>query len=150
MAEISFYHLQKQTLIEALALLLEKAEQAGLKSVLRFANKALLDDIDKKLWEISPASFVAHGSKNDQFAEMQPIFLTLKDDNPAKAEVLMVINDAGFEGIEAYARVLYIFNGNDGQILNHARDMWKKFRDQNMALKYWRQDEAGRWALKAE
>jgi DNA polymerase-3 subunit chi len=149
MTEVSFYHLERQSLDEALALLLGKASQASLKAVVRVSNSMLLTNIDRALWEKPTNSFLPHGTKKDGDADQQPIFITEGDDNPASATLLFIINDAEFGNYENYDRVFYIFEGQNLLNVEHARGQWRELRDRGDTLKYWQQSEQGNWQLKA-
>lgn len=149
MAEVSFYHLERQNLSDALAQLLEKASQASLKSIVRVSNLMLLSSLDKALWENPNDSFLPHATAKDKFSQQQPVILTEKEENPNQATLLFVINDAEFAEFEKYDRVFYIFEGQNQLNVEHARTVWKKFRDQGVELKYWQQGERGNWQLKA-
>ena len=149
MPEVSFYHLERQSLDEALAQLLEKACQAQLKSVVRVSNTMLLNSLDKALWEKPLNSFLPHATAKDKFLQQQQVFLSENDDNPAKATLLFIINDAEFSSFEGYDRVFYVFEGQNQLNVDHAREIWKKLRDEGVSLKYWQQGERGNWQLKA-
>ena len=149
MPEVSFYHLERQSLDEALAQLLEKASAAGLKAVVRVSNTMLLTSLDKALWEKPVGSFLPHGTANSPNTNQQPVFISDGDDNPANATLLFVVNDAEFEGIDSYDRVFYMFEGQNQLNVEHARAIWKTLRDKGVALKYWQQGERGNWQLKA-
>lgn len=149
MTEVSFYHLERQSLDEAMAQLLAKASQASLKAVVRVSNDMLLKSLDRALWEKPVNSFLPHATAKDANSELQPIYITAGLDNPAVATVLVVVNDADFAEFEAYDRVLYVFEGQNQLNVEHARGQWKGFRDKGVTLKYWQQGERGNWQLKA-
>ena len=148
MPEISFYHLQKQNVADALAQLLGKAYGGGHKAVVRLSNKMLMEQLDKALWDTPIDGFLPHATKKDKQADLQPIYLTLEQDNPANAKLLFVVNDAEFAGFEGYERLLYVFDGASELNVEHARVQWKSLKDQGLEPKYWQQGDNGGWQLK--
>jgi len=69
MTEVRFYHLQKQSLDQALPLILEKAYGAGHKSVVKMENNAEVERMVKHLWAYKDSAFLPHGSSKDGNAE---------------------------------------------------------------------------------
>lgn len=148
MPEVSFYHLQKQNVADALAQLLGKAYSGGQKAVVRLSNKMLMDQLDKALWDTPIDGFLPHASGKDKQLDQQPIYLTLGDDNPADAKLLFVVNDAEFVGFEGFERLLYVFDGANTLNVEHAREQWKAIKEQGLEPKYWQQGDNGGWQLK--
>ena len=89
MAQIDFYHLQKQTLEAVLPKLLGKAYGTGKKIKVKIGNPERVEFINSILWTYEDESFLPHGSKKDGSAEEQPIWLTAGEDNPNSAEFLL-------------------------------------------------------------
>ena len=57
MTEIWFYHLQRQTLDQALPNLIEKALERGWRVAVQAASEERLEALDQHLWIQSDASF---------------------------------------------------------------------------------------------
>lgn len=145
MSEIAFYHLTKSRLEEALPRLLEKVLEAGLRAVVRGTDPERIEHLARILWTYERDSFLPHGTRQDGFAERQPIWLTTDRENPNGAQVLVLVDGAPHEGIEGFERVLDLFDGNDPEQLEAARERWKAARAAGHEPAYWRQDEDGRW-----
>ena len=113
MSRIDFYHLQKQTLEEVLPKLLMKSCSSGKKVVVKIGTEERLEQMNSYLWTFQDESFLPHGSKKDGFAEQQPIWLTLQDDNPNAAEFLFLIDGAQAipDKTANYERIFNIFDG---------------------------------------
>ena len=47
--------------------------------------------------------------------------------------------------VEAYDRVVLVFNGDDSDALASARDAWKDCKSRGFEVTYWQADERGRW-----
>lgn len=150
MSQVSFYHLQHQTVGVALAQLLEKALASGLRAVVRVSSKQMLDKLDKELWQTPIDGFLPHATPSDKSLEQQPIILTEAQDNPANASLLFVINDANFDGFADYERVFYVFDGGNELNVADARERWKSLKDDGVSPQYWQQGERGGWKLKSE
>lgn len=151
MSRVDFYHLQKQTLEDVLPKLLEKAYSSGNKIKVKVGTEARVDFLNSLLWTYNDESFLPHGSKKDGAAELQPIWLSADDDNPNGAAMLFLTDDAmpTAGDTETYTRIFNIFDGNNPEALQNARDLWKNLRSSGAALHYWQQDNDGRWAEKA-
>ncbi len=150
MSRVDFYHLQKQSLEEVLPKLLEKAYASGNKIKVKIGTESRVDFLNSLLWTYNDESFLPHGSKKDGAAELQPIWLSAGDDNPNGATMLFLTDDAmPVEGdTENYARIFNIFDGNNPEALQNARNLWKNLRSSGAELHYWQQDNDGRWAEK--
>ena len=140
-----FYHLQKQTLEEALPRLLEKAYESGKKIKVKVGNEDRVEFINAWLWTYSDFSFLPHGSKKDGNAALQPIWLTADKDNPHNAAFLFLVDGAkaDFDELKAYERVFDIFDGNAPEAVGLARELWKLLRDNAVEAAYWQQEPSG-------
>lgn len=151
MSRVDFYHLQKQSLEEVLPKLLEKAYSSGSNIKVKVGTEARVDFLNSLLWTYNDESFLPHGSKKDGAAELQPIWLSASDDNPNNAAMLFLTDDAmPAEGdTEQYTRIFNIFDGNNPDALQNARNLWKNLRNSGAELHYWQQNNDGRWAEKS-
>ena len=151
MSRVDFYHLQKQTMEDVLPKLLEKAYSSGSKIKVKVGTEARVDFLNSLLWTYNDESFLPHGSKKDGAAELQPIWLSADDDNPNGASMLFLTDEAMLSesDTEIYTRIFNIFDGNNSEALQNARDLWKNLRSSGAELHYWKQDNDGHWAEKA-
>lgn len=147
MTEISFYHLTRKTLEQALPELLEKTLERGWKAVVMASSPERVESLTQNLWTYRPESFVPHGNAKDGNPELQPIWLTHLDERPNDAEALFLTDGSESEHIEEYSRVCEVFDGNDETALTNARERWKKYKSANHTLTYWQQGERG-WTKK--
>ena len=148
MADVAFYHLQREPLESALPKLLAKAFEQDYRAVVRVSGQDRLADLNEKLWVFGRATFLPHGAAEDGFSARQPIYLTTGDDNPNGARLLVVVDDAETSGVDAYDRVLIMFDGHDEGIVAKARSLWTFLRDEGHTVTYWQQGERG-WEKKA-
>lgn len=151
MSRIDFYHLQKQNLEDVLPKLVEKAYATGSKIKIKVGNEARVEFINSLLWTFDEEAFIPHGSKKDGFAKEQPIWLSSEDDNPNQAEMLFLVDGAKFNlSIENnYSRIFNIFDGNNEESLQQARDFWKEVSSLGFEKNYFQQDDNGKWNKKA-
>lgn len=150
MADVWFYHLQRQPLETALPVLLLKTLEKGWKAVVQVASEERLAALDDHLWTFSEESFLPHTPANDPSAATQPVVLTLQADNPNRAEVRFLTEGADLPVNAAdYQRIIIIFDGNDPDLLTKAREQWKAVKAQGLDASYWQQDDNGRWQKKA-
>ncbi|PIR32009.1 MAG: DNA polymerase III subunit chi [Alphaproteobacteria bacterium CG11_big_fil_rev_8_21_14_0_20_44_7] len=141
--EVSFYHLSSTPIEKAVPILLEKAYEGGHRCMV-LAKEQDIDAFDKTLWTFHPRKFLPHGTKNP---EKQPIFITSKNDNQNNATVIAVVN-AEVIDMNGFEKILDIFDGNVEADLSAARARWKSYKEQGANLRYWFQDEKGKWLEK--
>lgn len=148
MTEVSFYHLQRQSLTEALPRLLARVLASGLRAVVFCGTRERIDALDQMLWTYDPASFLPHGTEGGPEAERQPVYLTNVEENPNAATVLVVVDGGAPAYIGRFDRCLDMFDGNDDAALEAARERWRHYKEAGYTLTYWQQTEAGGWEKK--
>lgn len=146
---VDFYHLQKWPLERALPQLLEKVMQAGHRAVVLAASTDRVESLSNVLWTTDPNSWLAHGTAKDGNADLQPLWLTDQLENPNKATVL-VLTDGMSADMNGYERCLDMFDGNDPDAVQAARQRWQAARDQGHELHYWQQTARGGWEEQAQ
>lgn len=147
MTEIRFYHLQNMSLDRALPGILTQAHKRNMRAVVKFSKPETLEHMDGHLWSFHPDSFLPHGSDSDP--DQQPIWLTLKDENPNAATLLILTEDCDSEQKDHFDLCCHIFDGMNQASLNSARRKWKDLKDGGYALKYFQQNDRGGWDEKA-
>lgn len=145
MTEVRFYHLQRQTLEQALPKILEKVLERNWRAVVLAASAERVDALNQLLWTYDPNSFLPHGAARDGFADQQPIWLTAEDENPNAATVLVAVDGSVSERIDQYDLVCDLFDGNDEDAVLAARGRWKTCKAAGHSLTYWQQTERGAW-----
>lgn len=147
--EIVFYHLERQTLEQALPLLVEKSLERGWRALVRCGSSERVDALDTALWTYREDSFLPHGRDSEAQASSEPVVLTTGTANPNGAQALFVVDRAATQAIEGYSRVIYMFDGRDAEALQDARAFWKQAKEAGHTATYWQQDGNGRWQKKA-
>lgn len=143
--EVSFYHLTCVPLEKALPRLLEKVYASGAKALLFFDDENTLKLIDDALWTYSQMDFLPHGTHQEQHPDKQPIYLTTGPENPNNASIVIKVGNTEHPSSTSFKRIIDIFDGNDPQSVQNARDRYKKYKDSNHPLVYWKQDINGKW-----
>ena len=149
MTEVHFYHLQRQPLERALPVLIEKCIERGWRCVVQAASPERIDALDQLLWTYREDSFLAHGTDREDNAAEQPVLLTTREDNPNGSNVRFLVDGATASDLSAYERAIYLFDGNDPDAVDVARDQWKEAQGEGFQTIYWQQDADGRWQKKA-
>ena len=144
MTEINFYHLMRKTLEQVLPEMLSKTLERGLKAVVKVSDKTQSEELSKFLWVYSQDSFLPHGTSEDKYPEENPVLITDKDENLNNAEYLFLTNMTWSGKLNEYEKVLNIFDGNNNESLNNAREKWKELQTEGKhQLTYWKQTETG-------
>jgi len=149
MTEILFYHLQRLPLEKVMPQLLEKSVERGWRVVVQGASDERIEALDAHLWTYRDDGFLAHGTYRESEAAMQPILLTVIDDNPNGANVRFLIDGVPVPPDAAsYQRLVLLFDGEDDDAVAAARTRWSEARAQGFEATYWQADENGRWEKK--
>jgi len=98
------------------------------------------------LWTWRDDAFLPHGTWREAEAAEHPILLTVNDDNPNHATVRFLIDGAGMPADAAtYERLVLVFNGEDLEAVELARNRWTEAKSAGFEVTYWQADEHGRW-----
>jgi len=149
MADVLFYHLERQPLERVLPSLIEKTLERGWRAVVQAGSEERVEALDTLLWTYREASFLPHGTKRDGNAALQPVYLTAGDENPNGSQVRFLVDGAEVLDPAAYARVVYLFDGRDAGAVAKARELWKGAKDLGCTVTYWQQSSEGQWLKKA-
>jgi DNA polymerase-3 subunit chi len=81
---------------------------------------------------------------------LQPVLLTVNSGNPNAAQVRFLIDGAPMPAeIDAYERIVLLFDGDDDEAVQSARTQWTDVKSRGLPATYWQPDENGRWQQKA-
>lgn len=108
-------------------------------------SKERVEALNASLWTYDDRAFLPHGSSRDGFAEDQPIWLTMSEENPNGATMLVLTDGAVSQDIGAWKAAIEIFDGGDESAVAAARARWKAYKDAGHSLTYWKQSDQGRW-----
>ncbi|WP_424931080.1 DNA polymerase III subunit chi [Amaricoccus macauensis] len=150
MAEVLFYHLTATPLERNLPVMLEKSLERGWRVVVRCGSKAGMEALDALLWTYRDDSFLPHGTSAMGHAEGQPVYLTVGQEIPNGADVLMLVDGAraSVDEMKRFQRVCLLFDGADAGVVETARNDWRAVTAAGLSAKYWTQEQ-GAWVQKA-
>ncbi len=150
MTQIIFYSTAPLQVEKTLFALLEKSLEKGNKSLLLFKDKEKCLSINEQLWTYKQNSFLPHISEDDQIYDNidVPVYLSTKNENPFKAELLFSIDGFLPDNIDHFERVIIIIDVNDELLnekyKNYYLDINKNFED----IVFYKSDDSGKWIEK--
>ena len=150
MTQIIFYSTAPLQVEKTLFALLEKSLEKGNKSLLLFKDKEKCLSINEQLWTYKQNSFLPHISEDDQIYDNidVPVYLSTKNENPFKAELLFSIDGFLPDNIDHFERVIIIIDVNDKLLnekyKNYYLDINKNFED----IVFYKSDDNGKWIEK--
>ncbi len=145
MTEVGFYHLTRTPLSRALPKLLERVLERGHRALLLAGSAERVASLNEILWTYDAGSWLPHGSALDGEASAQPVFLTMAEENPNGADVLILVDAVSPAFSNQFARVIDMFDGHDDEAVRAARDRWRVGREAGFDLAYWQQRDEGGW-----
>jgi DNA polymerase-3 subunit chi len=149
LAEVLFYHLERQPLERPLPVLLEKTLERGWRAVVQTASQEYAEALDGHLWTYREESFLPHGLASERDAPRHPVVVTADGSNPNGAQVRFVVEGAALPDADGYDRVVLLFDGRDEEALAAARAQWKAVKAAGHDVTYWQQGDSGKWEKKA-
>ena len=150
MTQIIFYSTAPLQVEKTLFALLEKSLEKGNKSLLLFKDKEKCLSINEQLWTYKQNSFLPHISEDDQIYDNIdiPVYLSTKNENPFKAELLFSIDGFLPDNVDHFERVIIIIDVNDELLnekyKNYYLDINKNFED----IVFYKSDDNGKWIEK--
>ncbi|MBU6235787.1 MAG: DNA polymerase III subunit chi [Alphaproteobacteria bacterium] len=148
MTDIRFYHLTKTPEDQALPQIAMKAMQSGGRVVVRAADEGRVDSLNDALWTFRADVFLPHGTKDDGYAEQQPIWLTAGNDNPNGAKTLILAAGCQTDDLTGFDLCCIMLDGRDEAGVEAARGKWKAYKEAGHTISYWQQTDKG-WEKKA-
>lgn len=153
MSEALFYHLERRRLEDVLPGLIEKTVERGWRALIRAESAERAAAVDALLWTYNEASFLPHAIAGEGDAALQPILITVEENNPSNANVLFLVGGARAPEWEAardsYHRIVVLFDGRDPEALAAARQNWKDARTAGFDVTYWKESGTGRFEKQA-
>jgi DNA polymerase III subunit chi len=150
MTEILFYQLKGQALEKVLPPLIQKSLERGWRVAVQASSDERIEALDAHLWTWRDDAFLPHGTWRDAEAAEQPVLLTLDETNSNRAAVRFLVEGASLpEDAAAYQRLVVLFDGEDPEALEEARERWSKAKEQGFEVTYWLTDKNGRWQRQA-
>ena len=151
MGEVWFYHLTDSPLEDTLPALLLRSLGRGMRVVVRGRDAARLKWLDERLWLHPKDGFLPHGLAGGPHDADQPVLLTTAPGRPNGARFVMAVDGCGIAPGELaeIERGFVLFDGNDPDALQAARDGWRTLTGAGARAVYWA-EAGGRWEKRAE
>jgi DNA polymerase III subunit chi len=150
MTEILFYQLNGQKLEQVLPSLIARSLERGWRVAVQASSDERVEALDAHLWTWRDDAFLPHGTSREPEAAEQPVLLTANAENPNGAVVRFLVDGAAIPpDAAAYQRLVLLFDGDDPEALEAARQRWASAKNEGFEVTYWRTDENGRWQRQA-
>ncbi len=147
MAEIGFYHLTRTGPDQALPRLLGRALATGQRAVVICGGEERVAELDAALWICPEPEWLPHGSAAIGYPELQPVWITSRDEAPNGARFLFLVDGASSARLAEFDRAFDLFDGRDEAAVAAARQRWTAAKSAGHTLTYWQQGERG-WERK--
>ncbi len=150
MTEILFYQLNGQKIEQILPPLITRSLERGWRVAVQASSEERVEALDAHLWTWRDDAFLPHGTWREAEAAEQPVLLTINAENPNGAAVRFLVDGAAVPAdASTYQRLVLLFDGDDPEALETARERWTSAKKDGFEVTYWRTDENGRWQRQA-
>jgi DNA polymerase-3 subunit chi len=146
-SEIGFYHLTRTGPELALPALLGRTLKAGQRAVVICGSAERVEMLDEGLWLCKDPDWLPHGTNATGNADLQPIWLTDRDEAPNGAKFLFLLDGADSASLARFDRIFDLFDGRDDDAVQGARVRFRARKAAGHLLTYWQQTEKG-WEKK--
>ena len=151
MGDAYFYHLTQSQLDTTLVALLDRALAQGWRIAIRGRERAQLEWLDERLWLWPQDRFLPHGRAGGAHDARQPILLTEQKEAVNAPHCVMAIDgvEISTDELQNLERLCVLFDGNDEEATQRARDQWQTLTQNGVRAKYW-SEASGKWEMKAQ
>lgn len=148
MGEARFFHLTHSSAEFVVRENATRAMAMGWNVVVRGTQAQALAQLDERLWLLPEDSFLPHGMAGGDHDGDQPMLLTAGPDIPNGAKAIFALDGAEVAPAEVASmeRVWILFDGNDPQALEVARNQWRSLTGAGVVAEYW-SEASGRWQM---
>ncbi len=138
MNNITFYHIQNEEYVKNTCKLIEAEYLKGDKILVRAKDDAAQEELNDVLWQFSKKSFIPHGSKFDDKASMQDVYITTDTEIPNNSQTLILYNIFHLTEYDKkyFKNLAVIFYGNQESHLNNARALYKNLKLEGYSMSY--------------
>lgn len=106
--------------------------------------------LDAALWTFSESSFIGHGQTSDSDLNFgrQPVLISDKIDNLNSAQALILLNGCDAPVDANFVRIMVVFEDGDASTIATARKQFKRAKEGQHAVNYFKQNSKGVWEKK--
>ena len=145
MAEVWFYHLDRKSVDDELPGLLQRGLERGVRMAVVTTTPERVKELSQQLWGVEDIAFIPHGFEGEPSPEQQPIYLSANGIVPNGAGFRFYVDGTIPDATDEIERVSILFDGRDESAVQQARDLWRRFKAEAVPIRYWKQDDEGRW-----
>jgi DNA polymerase-3 subunit chi len=141
--QVDFYHLTQLPLDRALPRIAERVVAGGGRLLVVAEREEARQALDRSLWGYSPESFLPHAQAGGANDARQPVLIAGSVEAPNGARNIALADGIWRDEALAFDRTFHFFD--DEQIVE-ARRAWRALGERpEVARRYWKQNEGGRW-----
>ena len=144
MTEFAFYKTRNFRVDETFYVLAQKALEKNLNSVVIFETKEVLKDISIMLWSKKPESFLPHSIEKDNLSNDSPIYLTTREDNPNKSQIIFSPEGVLVKKSKNWKRCIYIFDQDDISTFDRLKEHYFLLENSEGKIELYEQNK-GNW-----
>ncbi len=144
MTEFAFYKTSNFRVDETFYVLVQKALEKNLNSVVIFETKEALKDISIMLWSKKPESFLPHSIERDNLSNDSPIYLTTREENPNKSQIIFSPEGALVKKSKNWKRCIYIFDHDDNSSFDRLKEYYFLLENSKEKIELYEQNK-GNW-----
>ena len=144
MTEFAFYKTSNFRVDETFYVLVQKALEKNLNSVVIFETKEALKDISSMLWSKKPESFLPHSIERDNLSNDSPIYLTTREENPNKSQIIFSPEGALVKKSKNWKRCIYIFDHDDISSFDRLKEYYFLLENSKEKIELYEQKK-GNW-----
>jgi DNA polymerase III subunit chi len=145
MAEVSFYHFERKSVDAELPGLLQRGLDRGVRMAVIAPSMERVKELSQKIWGHDDTAFIPHGFEGEPNAEAQLVCLSSNDQPVNGSAFRYYVDGIAPETLDGLERANILFSGLDETAVEAARGLWRRFKAEGATIKYWKQDEDGRW-----
>ena len=144
MTEFAFYKTSNFRVDETFYVLVQKALEKNLNSVVIFETKEALKDISIMLWSKKPETFLPHSIERDNLSNDSPIYLTTREENPNKSQIIFSPEGALVKKSKNWKRCIYIFDHDDISSFDRLKEYYFLLENSKEKIELYEQNK-GNW-----
>tara|TARA_B100000953_G_scaffold197645_1_gene162877 strand:+ start:436 stop:891 length:456 start_codon:yes stop_codon:yes gene_type:complete len=144
LTEFAFYKTSNFRVDETFYVLVQKALEKNLNSVVIFETKEALKDISIMLWSKKPESFLPHSIERDNLSNDSPIYLTTREENPNKSQIIFSPEGALVKKSKNWKRCIYIFDHDDNSSFDRLKEYYFLLENSKEKIELYEQNK-GNW-----
>ena len=130
MTVVKFAKLERQEKARLLCSLAEEQFNNGKRVVIKVQDDNQAVSLDRFMWTWDKDAFIPHAFSNGSVDCLEePIVITVREDNPNAASVLVMGQPCSFDFMRRFELVIDFAEVYDKQLAEHSRERFRQCRD---------------------